>query len=143
MKKTILWKIVLILLPALTFGLELMPDSVSVMLEEGPYQCSFFGTLPDGSHPLGLGVAAMLTVITAVTAVVACFSKKQPWYTALIWVSLAAATMSVFPLLTRANPPVLPTVIVALLLLVESFLAYLYMAQNRKEGSKKLSAPTL
>ena len=134
MKKTILWKIVLILLPVLTFGLELMPDSVSVMLEEGPYQCSFFGTLPDGSHPLGLGVAAMLTVITAVTAVVACFSKKQPWYTALIWVSLAAATMSVFPLLT---------VIVALLLLVESFLAYLYMAQNRKEGSKKLSAPTL
>ena len=133
----------MILLPVLTFGLELMPDSVSVVLEEGYHNCSFFGTLPDGSQPMGLAVAAMLTVITAVVALVANIVQKPQWYTALIWLSLAAATMSVFPILMKSDPVVLPTVIVALLLLAESLLAYLYKFNKHKEGEKKLEAPTL
>ena len=143
MKKSMLWRIVMILLPALTFGLELMPDSVSVVLEEGYYRCSFFGTLPDGSQPMGLAVAGMLTLITAVVAVVTNIVQKPQWYTALIWFSLGAATMSVFPILIKSDPVVLPTVIVALLLLAESLLAYLYKFNKSKEGNEKLGAPTL
>ena len=143
MKKSVLWRTVMILLPVLTFGLELMPDSVSVVLEDGTHSCSFFGTLPDGSQPMGLAVAAMLTLITAAVAVAANFAKKPQWYTALFWVSMGAATMSVFPLLIRSEPTVLPTVFVALLLLAESLLAYLYKSGDRKEDNQKLSGPRL
>lgn len=128
----------LILFPVFAFTMELMPTAVSVFLEEGTQTCSFFGTLPDGSLPLGLSVAGMLTVVAAAVAIVYAVTKKTPWLTALIWISLGAATCAVLPILARTEPVVLPNVGVALLLLLESLVAFWRKKEAAKESSKQI-----
>ena len=139
MNKPLLMKLFLILFPMFALGLACMPDSVSVILEDEIYTCSFFGLLPDGSLPAGLALSGLLTGVAVVVATVFAGVKKTPWLTALLWVSLIAATMAVAPILLQTEPRVLPNVAVAMVLLVESLLAYFHKKQLLKDGTKRVT----
>lgn len=126
MKNSQLLRVYFTVFPLLAFFYAVKEDSVSVILEDGVYTCSFFGTLPDGTMPVGLALAATLTLVVAVIGAVYGITQKKGWLRGLIWTSLAAATLSVLPLLLRSEPVVLPHVAVAVILLVECLLAYMH-----------------
>lgn len=132
MKKKLIWNIVLLLLPLLTVGLAAMPDSVTVLRELQIEYCSFFGTLSDGSRPMGLAFCGLMTFVLFGLLVVYVVIKKKFLLNIACWLSLGAATLSVLPLLIRSEPMVIPNVGVALLLCVEALLAFIYYKKDEK-----------
>lgn len=127
----------MLLLPLLAAGIAAMPNSVTVATQTEILYCSFYGTLPDGSNPIGLPLCGM--VIFALFGLVAIYvaTKKKQLLNVASWVSLGAATLSVLPLLLRTEPMVIPNVGVAILLCVEAILTTLCY----KQGEKAAAAP--
>ena len=121
-----------------------MPDSVTVLRESELETCSFFGTLSDGSRPLGLAFCGLMIFALFGLLVVYVVTKKKALLNAASWLSLGAATLSVLPILLKTEPMVIPNVGVAILLCVEAILATFRYKQDDKKGEpvgKRLNAP--
>ncbi len=132
--KKLMWNIPLLLLPLLAVGVAALPDSVTVLIKPQIQHCSFFGTLADGSRPMGLAFCGLLIFVLFGVLVVYAVTNKNFLLNAACWLSLGAATLSVLPLLLGGEPRVIPNVAVTVILCVEAGLT----AIRRKQGEKPL-----
>ncbi len=136
--KKLMWNILLLLLPLLAVGLAAMPDSVTVLTEQQIQRCSFFGTLPDGSRPMGLAFCALLIFVLFGVLAVYAVTNKNFLLNAACWLSLGAATLSVLPRLRSQQQRVIPNVAVTVILCVEAGLAAFRRKQGEKPQAKRL-----
>ena len=141
MKKNSVLKILLLILPVIAIGVESLPNSVTVLWRENQdtpisEYCSFFSVLSDGSLPLGMAIAGMLTGVTFGFAVAYFISRKKQWLSWLKWMALAAMAAASISVVAQTDPMVLPNVGVYLLLIAEWVIAF-YMGKTAEERLEK------
>lgn len=120
MKSQKFWRFALAALLLSAFVFETMPGSVRHLGIHIPEAVYNFFTLT-GEEPAAalLPLAGYATVVAAVLALVAAFSKKRPIFKAVGWCSLIAAALTAMPYVMQAeNTYLQPNVLITILLTV-------------------------
>ena len=136
MKKSVLMKVFLILLPAMAVLLATTGDSVSVVdtLTGTTETYSYFDLIPDLSTQMCMPLAALLAVAATVLAALHVATAK-PWCVrGLYWVAFLSATVAVIPILARGEILVIPNVGLPILMLIDCLLAGIL--KKKPEGKK-------
>ena len=137
MKKRIL-SMILLILPVLTIGVESMPNSIQVWWREGlelPVceYISFFGTLSDGSRPMGMAITGMATGVIFGFMVAYSISKKPKWLSAAKWSAAVAMVMASLPVIVQSEPMILPSALVYFMLIVQWILSMFLEKEEKKQ----------
>lgn len=125
MKKSVLMKVFLILLPAMAVLLATTGDSVQVVdSQSGTVQVySYFSAIPVGKLTMCTPLAAILAVVATVLSVIF-VAWRKPWAIgALCWVALLSSVAAVVPILLRGEILVLPNPLLPILMMVQWGLA--------------------
>lgn len=135
MKKKVLMKVFLVLLPAMAVLLATTGDSVKVFdIPAGTVQTySYFSLLPVSNMQMVTPLAAMLALAALVLALGYVITGK-PWCIRGVFYTACASTcIAVFPNLLRQDVMVMPNVLLPILMAVLAVLANL---AGKKPGQK-------
>lgn len=141
MKKKVLMKIFLVLLPAMAVLLATTGDSVKVYdILAGTIQSySYFDLLPVPNMQIITVLAALLAVAALVLALIYVIAAKQWCVKGVFYTACASTCVAVLPNLLRQDIMVVPNVLLPILMVVLCFLAH--AAGKRKE--EKPTGPRL
>lgn len=135
-QKIMKWALPALLLSAMTF--EIMPGSVSHSADLAAGEeilWNFFSLPTQGMATSCLMLAGVLTLATAVLALVATFLTKKNLYRLVGYGSLGSAALASVPYLAAAEKALFPNVVVILILTCSWLLAMLL--DKQKEDNKK------
>lgn len=120
MKKKVLMKVFLALLPAMAVLLATTGDSVKVYdLSAGTVQtCSYFSILPVAELKMVTPLAAMLAVVALVLALVYVIAGKQWCIQGVFYTACASTCVAAIPNVIRGDVMVLPNVMFPVLMAV-------------------------
>ena len=145
MKKKIVLKILLVLLPILAVALATTVNSVTVVdkIAGTTAYYSYFERIPDEMLQMVPPLAGTLCIFTGILAVGGAVSKKGWWLTGAKWLALASAIAAVAPILLQGRDvTVLPNVGVPMLMLAE-WVAAFYAAKQPAQTDDTDRAPRL
>ena len=138
MKKQMLQKVFLILLPTLATGLATTKDSVTVADQltgvTGYY--SYFDLIPATNMQILPPLAAVLCLLTAALAVVYVVAKKEGCLQAIKVTTFGAMLAAVGPILLRGDILVIPHVGLPLIMAVEYGLVWFMLRPENKVEEK-------
>lgn len=144
MRKQTILKSFLILLPVLAVGLATTADSVltfdSVSGITDYY--SYFDILPYAEFQLLPPLAAMLSGLSGILAVIYLIFKNKGTLKASSIVALISAALAVLPIIRTGDVRVIPNVGVPIFMICQYVLAY-YLAKNADKLEKEQNAPRL
>ena len=125
MKKSVLMKVFLILLPAMAVLLATTGDSVTVFdPQNGTVQAySYFSPIPVGKLTMCTPLAAILAVASTILGVVFVAWRKTWSIIAICWIAPVSATAAVSPILLRGEIVVVPNALFPILMMVQWWLA--------------------
>lgn len=140
MKKQILLKSVLILLPTLAVGLALAGDSVTVFdtVTGNLEYYSYLDLLPVANLQMVTPLAAILSLVSGILAGVYLGFGKKGCLKAVMAVSFVSSVLAVIPVLLRETVLVIPNVGLPIFMLIQCLLAYYYL--KRPETQEKIEA---
>ena len=140
MKKQILLKSVLILLPTLTVGLALAGDSVTVFdtVTGNLEYYSYLDLLPVANLQMVTPLAAILALVSGILAGVYLAFGKKGCLKAIMGVSFVSSVLAVIPILLRETVLVIPNVGLPIFMLLQCLLAYYYL--KRPETQERIEA---
>lgn len=126
MKKNVLMKVFLILLPAMAVLLATTEDSVKVFdTAAGTVETySYFDLLPVSNLQMITVLAAMLAMAALVLALIYVFAQKQGCLKGVFISACASTCVAAAPNLLRQDVMVMPNVLLPILMLVLAFLAH-------------------
>lgn len=136
MKKKVLFKSLLIVLPILAVGLATTTNSVTVfntLTGETQYY-SYFDVLPVTNLQMITPLTALLAALSGILAAVYMATKRHVLLKVVSYASLASAAVAAIPMLVREEFLVLPNVGLPIFMMVEYFVAYFLS----KEDPEKL-----
>ena len=139
MKKQTLKTIVLLVIPLLVVAIASTPGSVTVWDGETSQSLTFMQNVPESNTGWCAPIALLLTYVVFGLAVLYGLRKKLWALKGIYGVSFAALVLAALPTVVRTEILVVPNVGVALLLGVETGLAYLMLKNPEKaeEPEKK------
>ena len=125
MKKSVLMKVFLILLPTMAVLLATTGDSVQVVdSQNGTVQVySYFSAIPVGKLTMCTPLAAILAVVSTILGVIFVAWHKDWSARAIHWVALLSSIAAVAPILLRGEIIVLPNPLFPILMMVQWGLA--------------------
>ena len=143
MKKQIIVKILLILLPVLAVGLATTVDSVTVFdtVTGTTEYYSYFDGIPVGNLQMLLPLAATLSVVSGVLAAIWLGKKKPGFLKASGVIAFAAAAAASIPIAIRGEVLVIPNVGLPIFMLLHFGVARYAEKLPGETGEKK--APRL
>ena len=126
MKKKVLMKVFLVLLPAMAVLLATTGDSVKVYdIPAGTVESySYFDLLPVQNLQMITVLAAMLAVAALVLALIYVITNKQGCLKGVFYAACASTCAAAAPNLLRQNVMVVPNVMLPILMVVLCFLAH-------------------
>ena len=135
MKKKVLMKVFLVLLPAMAVLLATTGDSVKVYdIPAGTVQnYSYFDILPVQNMQMITPLAAMLAVVALVLALCYIIAGKSWCIRGVLYTACASTCVAVFPNLLRQDVMVMPNVLLPILMAI---LAVLANFAGKKPGEK-------
>jgi len=139
MKKQKLLHVFLILLPAMAVALATTVDSVTVFnrVTGAVDYYSYFHLVPGDPMQILPPVAAILSVVATVFAVIAVAGRKEKFLVWVKWLSLAAAFAAVMPILRRGEQIlVIPNAVLPLLMMIEWAVAF-YVEKSKTPANHK------
>lgn len=128
----------LIILPVMAGVLATTRDSITVFYSttgELAYY-SYFDLIPGMELALVLPLAAIGCILCAILAIAALALKRERCVATVKWLSLAAATLAVIPVLYRGETLVVPNVLLPLLMLGEFAVAF-FLGREKETHEKK------
>ncbi len=142
MKKTVLLKIFLILLPGLAVLLATTEDSVTVFdsVAQTTEYYSYFDLVPVTVVQLCTPLAALLAVAATILAVLFVVLGKMWCIKGMFWTAFLSAVVSSLPLLMRTEVIVVPTVFFTILMGVACLFAYSVQKKPGKLVKEKTGA---
>lgn len=113
MNRRILWKICLVLLPAIAVSVACVPGTVLVWGEgiEAPLAFGYFDMLPEGAVRLATPFAAAMAVICVGLAVVYAVTEKDYWRKGVTALAFIATLSAVLPYLVKTEVHAAPNVL--------------------------------
>lgn len=135
MKKQTLLKLFLILLPVLAVGLATTGNSVTVFDSQTGTTAyySYFDLLPVATMRMVTPLAGILSILAGGFAIGSVVSKQSWCRKTVKWLSIAAATVAVLPILVRGDVLVVPNVGFPIFMGAEWILAWI---MDKKPGEK-------
>ena len=139
MKKSILLKAILILLPVLAVGLATTVNSVTVFntLTGQTEYYSYFDMLPVENLKLVTPLTALLAALSGILAVAYIANKRLSFLKAAGYVALASSCAAAIPMMVREEILVIPNVGLPIFMVLEFFAAYM-LEKNEKAKEKKI-----
>ena len=121
MKKSVLFKVFLILLPAMAVLLATTGDSVTVFdPQNGTTQFySYFSLIPQSQFSMSTPLAAILAVVATLLASIFVALGKNWCISQLRWIAPVSAIVAVAPILLRGEILVIPNVLFPILMMVQ------------------------
>lgn len=144
MEKRAIYKSLLILLPVLAVGLATTTDSVMVFdsVAGTTDYYSYFDILPYGEFQLLPPLAALLSGLSGILAVIYLIFKNKGTLKASSIVALISAALAVLPIIRTGDVRVIPNVGLPIFMICQYVLAY-YLAKNADKLEKERNAPRL
>lgn len=141
MKKNVLRKVFLVLLPAMAVMLATTQDSVAVYdIPAGTVETySYFSILPVANLQMITPLAAMLAVVACALAVGYVVTGKQWCIQGVLYAACVSTCAAACPNLIRGDIMVMPNVVFPVLMAVLCFLAHM----ARKQPDEKPAAARL
>lgn len=135
MKKQIILKSFLIVLPTLSVGLALAGDSVTVFdTATGVLEYySYLDILPVTNLQMVTPLAALLALVSGILAGVYLARGKKGWLKGVMGVSFVSSMCAVIPILLREAVLVIPNVGLPIFMLLQCLLAYYYLKTPETE----------
>ena len=142
MKKTIILKAVLFLLPVLAVGLATTVNSVTVFhtLTGQTEYFSYFNELPVENLKLVTPLTALLAFLSGVLAVAYIASKRPSFLKAAGYVALASSCLAAVPMMLREEVLVIPNVGLPIFMVREYLVAYMLEKDEKAKEKKILKA---
>ncbi len=139
MKKKIILKSLLILLPVLAVGLATTVNSVTVFdTAAGTTQVySYFDLIPVENMQMLPPLAAVLSLVSGILAAIFLGKKKEGFLKASSYVAFAAAAAAALPVALRGEVLVVPHVGLPIFMLMQYAAAY-FVGREEKAAVKKL-----
>ncbi len=139
MKKKIILKSLLILLPVLAVGLATTVDSVTVFDPAAgtTRYYSYFDLVPVENLQLLPPLAAVLSLISGILAAVFLGKKKESFLKAAGYAAFGAAAAAALPVALRGEVLVVPHVALPIFMLMQYGVSY-FVGREEKEAAKKL-----
>jgi hypothetical protein len=137
-KKKVLFKSLMIVLPILAVGLATTTNSVTVfntITGETQYY-SYFDVLPVTNLQMITPLTALLAALSGVLAAVYMATKRHVLLKVVSYAALASAAAAAIPMLAREEIIVLPNVGLPIFMMVEYCVAY-YLGKENPEKLKK------
>ncbi|MEE1037227.1 MAG: hypothetical protein U0L15_08935 [Oscillospiraceae bacterium] len=140
MKKQVIMKILLILLPILAVGLATTVDSVLVFDPQAGTMdyYSYFTPLDVEGFQVITPLAAILSAVSGLLTAVYMAAKKEWCLKGIVGVSFCAATLAVLPILFAADVKIVPNVGLPILMISHCLLAYFMVKKPAKEEAPKV-----
>ena len=140
MKKQVIMKILLILLPVLAVGLATTVDSVLVFDPQAgtAEYYSYFTPLDVGGFQMITPLAAILSAVGGLLAAAYMAVKKEWCLKGIVGVSFCAATLAVLPTLLSSDVKIVPNVGLPILMITHCLLAYFMVKKPAKEEAPKV-----
>ena len=137
MNKKRIKTIFLVLLPIFAAGMAVNPGSVMLYdaAQDKMSACSYFALLPEGNFQIATVLAGILTCLSGGLAITYLVGKKESVAKAIIYISLAGASLAAIPILINSPIRVLPNVGVPILLVAQAAVAY-FIPEKNKENKK-------
>lgn len=139
MKKAMLLKIFLILLPAMAVLLATTGDSVIVFdtAAKTTESYSYFSLIPQGTLKVCTPLAALLAVAATVLAVAFVVTGKRLCLGGVIGTGFASAVAATAPILMQGDVVVVPNAFFPILVLADCVLAYYMMKKTAEKTQEK------
>ena len=144
MKKKVLLRSLLILLPVLAVGLATTGDSVIVFDSQTGMTSyySYFALIPVTNLQILPPLAGILSAASGICAAVY-LAKKTEWsLKGMVGTSFAAATAAVIPVMIQGAVKVVPNVGLPILMIIMCLIAY-HFQKNPEKTEEKKKAPKL
>ena len=143
MKKQLIQKIFLILLPILAVGLATTADSVAIYDTQAgtAVYCSYFDALDTEGLQMLTPLAAILSLASGFLGAAYMATKKTWCLKGIVGTAFCAATLAVVPVLFRGDILIVPNVGVPIFMMAHCLLAYYMLKKPQAEEPKK--APRL
>ena len=144
MNKKRIKTIFLVLLPILAAGMAVNPGSVMLYdaAQDKMSACSYFALLPEGNFQIATVLAGILTCLSGGLAITYLVGKKASVAKAIVYISLAGASLAAIPILINSPIRVLPNVGVPILLVAQAVVAY-FVPEKKTENKKLKSRKSL
>ncbi|HIT33501.1 MAG TPA: hypothetical protein IAC31_02585 [Candidatus Faecousia intestinigallinarum] len=124
MRKKILWKVCLVLLPAIAVSIGAVPGTVLVWSEGTPIQAfSYFDMLPEGAPQLATAFAGLMAVICTGLGVGYAVSEKPYWLKGVFWTAFASLFVAVLPYVVKTELHAVPNVLFPVIMGIECLAA--------------------
>jgi len=139
MKKTILLKALLFLLPIMAVGLATTVDSVTVFnsLTGQTEYYSYFDVLPVENLKLVTPMTALLAALSGVLSAVYLAKKRISFLKAAGYAALASSCAAAIPMMVREDILVIPSVGLPIFMVLEYLVAYM-LEKDEREKEKKV-----
>ena len=140
MKKSVLKKFFLIMLPAMAVLLAASVDSVTVLdSARGVVETySYFDLIPVENLQICGPLAAILAAVCTALAVVFVVTGKNWSAAGLLWTSLISATIATVPVVFRGEILVVPHVGLPILMMIDCVLAYTVLKKPEPEKKRTI-----
>ncbi len=139
MKKKIILKSLLVLLPVLAVGLATTVNSVTVFdtVSGTAEYYSYFDLVPVENLQLLPPLAAVLSLVSGILAAIFLGKKKEGFLKASGYAAFAAAAAAALPVALRGEVLVVPNVALPIFMLMQYGVTY-FVGREEKEAAKKL-----
>ena len=140
MKKSVLKKFFLIMLPAMAVLLAASVDSVTVLdSARGVVETySYFDLIPVENLQICGPLAAILAAVSTALAVIFVVTGKNWSAAGLLWTSLISATVATVPVVFRGEILVVPHVGLPILMMIDCVLAYTVLKKPEPEKKRTI-----
>lgn len=141
MNRKILWKVCLVLLPAIAVSIACVPGTVIVWGDgmETPLAFGYFDMLPEGAVRLATPFAATMAVVSVALAVIYAVTEKNYWRRGVAALAFIAMLAAVLPYLVKTELHAAPNVLFPVLTGIECLTAH-WMGKKDFVAEKRLKA---
>ena len=138
MKKTMLLKILLILLPVMAVGLATTMDSVMVFDPSGGQTSyySYFDALPVKNLEMITPLTALAAAVSGILAALYMAKKREYFLKGAGYAALASSCLAAIPMVVREDVLVVPNVGLPIFMVMEFVVSYM-LQKSAKETSPK------
>ena len=143
MKKQVLWKIILLVLPLLMVLIASGPASVMIFDGETLTYASWMQTVPESTVGWCAPVAVLMNYAVFALAVFCALREKDGCLKAISILALAAACIAVMPIMVQSDPKVVPNVFGAIVLGAEGIVAHVARKSVAVNAKTKSAAPRI
>ena len=135
MKKQMIWKMILLVLPLVVVMIASNPTSIMVYDGETLTYTSWLQTVPDSTVGWCAPAAVLMNYCLFALAVFYALREKGGCLKAMSLLALAAACVAVMPIMIQSDPKIVPNVFGAIVLGAEGIVAR--VVRNRAAGKAK------